>query len=441
MTFQRLSGRIGLPFALLVLAGSALLMLIMGWHLANDDRDKFEKLVRTNADFMNRVKLPPSPRMSSELQEVLGVTVLFRRDGMMNPHPRDSVLMKQLLDLPADGQCHVLGTLEAVGVPLDSGDDLILIRDGFAFRNVGWTRSVLPVLTAFWLLALFVAWLVSRSLVRPLRHLAAKLPEIEKPGPLDLPEAQRNDEIGDVARAFVRTRDALQAEKAEREQAEKLAVLGRMTAALAHEIQNPVSAIKMHAQLWQHGSETSGQTAGIIESEATRIESLVNQWMFLSRPHPPVMAETDVSRLLRQVVNAHQSQLDHTHVRVTLDAPGPLLVLGDAKRLTQVFSNLLLNAMQAMPHGGPLGVLARASSTTVEITFSDAGAGFSPHALARFSEFFYSEKEGGMGIGLSVASEIIKAHGGNLHALNHPQGGARVTVTLPASQSVSRGAE
>jgi signal transduction histidine kinase len=430
MNSRRLSWRIGLPFALFVLAGSVVLVLLIGWNLAREERARFETLARTNADFIDRVKLPPSLRMSQELTQVLGVSVFFRKDGVLTPEPLWLVSMFRVPGLPADGKCHVLGTLEAVVVPLESGHELVLVRTGFAFRNVGWIRPVLPVLIFFWLLALFVAWLVSRSLVRPLQHLAAKLPDIEKPEPIDLPEAERKDEIGDVARAFVRTRGALQTERAERERAEKLAVLGRMTAALAHEIQNPVAAIKMHAQLWQ--GDDPNNTAQVIEHEAARIEGLVNQWMFLSKPHPPAMSGVDVSALLAQTVKAHLAQLDHAQVAVSLAADEPQKVQGDAKRLAQVFSNLLVNAIQAMATGGLLTVACTRTASGVEVTFTDTGKGFSEEALTRFSEFFFSEKEGGMGIGLSVASEIVKAHGGELRVANRAEGGARVTVSLPA---------
>jgi signal transduction histidine kinase len=429
---QRLSWRIGLPFALFVLGGSVALVLLIGWRIAHEERARFEALARTNAAFINRMNLPPSPRMANELRQVLGVGVYFRKDGVLTPEPLWLVSMFRVPALPADGKCHVLGTLEAVIAPLESGHELVLVQHNYLMRSSAtWVRPVLPVLATFWVLALAFGWLVSRSLVRPLQHLASKLPDIEQPEPIDLPEAERKDEIGDVARAFVRTREALQVERAERERAEKLAVLGRMTAALAHEIHNPVAAIKMHAQLWT--GDRANDTAQVIEDEASRIESLVNQWMFLSKPEPPAMSEVDVGALLAQVIKTHQAQLDHAQVTVSLEADAPQQVKGDAKRLTQVFANLLVNAIQAMPSGGQLTIGCRISGPHVAVTFTDTGKGFSDQALSRFAEFFFSEKEGGMGIGLSVAMEIVKAHGGELRVTNHEQG-ACVTVCLPARE-------
>lgn len=435
MKHQRLHWRIGLPFALFVLAGSVALLTWMGWIVTLEGREQLESLAKTNADFINRVQLPASDRMARQLHEVLGVWVFFREPAAQRwTPPLNAALLTTQLGLerlPADGRCHLVSTVEAVAVPLAPGEELLLARPAFSFVQGLRHPRTLGVVGAFLVSSFLVGWLVSRGLVRPLRHLASKLPDIEKPGPIDLPEAAREDEIGDVARAFVRTRGALQKERAERERAEKLAVLGRMTAALAHEIQNPVAAIKMHAQLWQ--GDGVQETAQVIEHEAARIEGLVNQWMFLSKPQPPVMSEVDVSALLTQVVRSHQAQCDHAQVKVELEIADALIVQGDAKRLAQVFSNLLVNAIQAMPRGGQLTVTGALVTPCAEVSFVDTGKGFSSEALTRFSEFFFSEKEGGMGIGLSVASEIVKAHGGELRVANRTEGGACVTVTLPRS--------
>jgi signal transduction histidine kinase len=202
-----------------------------------------------------------------------------------------------------------------------------------------------------------------------------------------------------------------------------------MTAALAHEVQNPVAAIRMHAQLWrqEHGDEP----AATIEAEAARIESLLNQWMFLTRSEAPVLAPLDVGALLQQLVRSQRPQTEHAAVRVELQLADDLTTAADKKRLEQVFRNLLNNAVQAMPSGGLLVIRGEREPERLRITFADHGVGFSAKALAHFAEFFYSEKEGGMGIGLSVAQEILRAHGGSLRGQNRAGGGASVTAELP----------
>jgi signal transduction histidine kinase len=103
---------------------------------------------------------------------------------------------------------------------------------------------------------------------------------------------------------------------------------------------------------------------------------------------------------------------------------------GDRARLQQVIRNILLNGIQAMPRGGELEITLQRMDQHVEITFRDHGAGFSEAALAHGAELFFSEKEGGMGVGLNVVQEIITAHGGEMSLCNHPDGGAVVTVRL-----------
>ena len=354
MPATRLHWRIGLPFAAFVLAGSVLLVTWTWWNIENDERLAFEKLASSNVRFIQHMRLPASERMARQLSEVLGVGVSFRSGGTFTPPLNDGVsaeIAHEFEQLPADSRFHLTGGWESVAVPLENGTALVLTRRHESLPGPFLHPRILIVVGVFWLLAFIVAWLVSRGLVRPLRHLAAKLPDIEKPEPLDLPEASRNDEIGDVARSFIRTREALQKERDQRLSAERLAVLGRMTAALAHEIQNPVSAIKMHAQLMQNDLES----AEIIAGEAGRIEGLVNQWMFLSKPEPPAMSEVDVAALLQAALAAHRSQLEHAHVQATLNVDAKLIVHGDRRRLQQVFSNLIINAIQAMPSGGMSG--------------------------------------------------------------------------------------
>jgi signal transduction histidine kinase len=377
-----LSWRIGLPFVLLVLVETVALAIYLSWRIEVDELARFSRLAEANARFIDTQSMPNTSLFAGQLGRVTGLSVFFRDGaGKLDPPPIEPDWEELLASLPADGQARRSGDLDLRGV------------------------------------------------VRPLRSLAAHLPAIDQPGPLQLREAARGDEIGDVARAFVHTRHALHREREHRERNEKLAVLGRMTAALAHEIQNPVAAIKMHSQLWQ--ADPRHAAAGVIEHEASRIERLLNQWMFLTRPEPPAVAVTDLAELLAEVVRTMQFQLDHAKVRAVLHAPGPIAVRCDRKRIGQVFGNIVSNAIQAMPHGGTLTVTAHAGPAA-EVSFADSGKGFSDLALARFGEFFFSEKEGGMGIGLGIAREIVRAHGGALRAQNREQGGACVTVTLPS---------
>jgi signal transduction histidine kinase len=242
----------------------------------------------------------------------------------------------------------------------------------------------------------------------------------------------RRDEIGQLAKTLTRTHQSLRDERELRRAAERHALLGRMAASLAHEVRNPVSAIRLHAQLLEHASqEEAAVSRELIESEAGRIEELVSQWLNHARPVPPVLTEVDVVESLRQAVRLMEPQARHSGVGIEMDAETSLLIPADRHRVQQVFGNLLRNAVQAMPSGGTVTVRVLDEKTRVAVVFEDGGEGFSPAALARSGEPFYSEKEGGMGLGLAVAKEICLAHGGGLVAENRTGGGATVRVEFP----------
>lgn len=421
-----LSWRIGLPILLLVLTVTLTLALLMRSQIVAQKTERLEQLAEANATFISQASLPATDRLARELTHVTGFDVFFLAGGNLTPRPDDEQLQRTLLELETDGSARTFGRFEVVAVQLDERTVIALV--GQRGQELFHPRIVQVVL-AIWVLSLLFAWLVSRGLVKPLRNLADQVRHIERPESLALPEVARQDEIGDVARAITQTQDALHSEREQRARIEKLAVLGRMTASLAHEIRNPIAAIKMHAQLLR-GDAASG-TRDVIEGEAERIENLLNQWMYLTRPEPPVLCPTDLGDLIDQTIAKHRPQYEHAGVTVDTKKHGQLIVDCDPRRLEHVVRNVLTNAIQAMPEGGRLDVTAHGDGNRLELVFTDSGPGFSPDAQARFAEYFFSEKEGGMGIGLSVANEILSSHGGELHIDNAAAGGGRVRMVLP----------
>ena len=134
-----------------------------------------------------------------------------------------------------------------------------------------------------------------------------------------------------------------------------MALLGRMAAGLAHEVRNPVTAIRLHAQLLEGaGPEDAAESRALIESEAERIEMLVGQWLRFARPAPPVMVELDLREVVGRGVARQAAQAAYAGVTLSVEAAGAGRCgsMGDGERLSQVLANLLLNAIQAMPQGG-----------------------------------------------------------------------------------------
>lgn len=437
MIFQRLSFRVGAPIVLLVLLATAAMVAVMERQISVEDASGFEQAAERSALFFEQTSTAPTENVRRGLSHLLAAEVYFRsragRIGDDPMHAPSEALGEILRSVPADRKVHRFGDLDHVAVPIDGSRDGLVLILRRASRSYLLDPRIGQALVAFWLLACLTAWLVSQRLSRPLRELAAQLPRIEQEDPVALTAAERKDEIGDVARAFMRTRDALRFEREARQRMEKLAVLGKMTAALAHEVQNPVAAIRLHAQLLR-GTEQD-PVASILEEEARRIEDLLNQWMFLTRPEPPAMRDIDLVANLRASLASQVARACHAGVTLEVDAPDRLVLQADGKRLQHVFRNLADNAFQAMPSGGKLRIHVRREGDRALVSFTDEGRGFSAEALRRHAEFFFSEKEGGMGIGLSVADEIARAHGGGLAVQNRTGGGAVVTLDFPVITS------
>ena len=434
--------RLTLPFVGFVVAGSLALVGWLGAEEVRQSRELFKAMARTNAEFIRKQNLPPSERTAAALSDVLGVRVEFAAAGLppasAGSGPAAAVLSTLARTAPGEVKMvEGIGEEEVVSLPVENGASMYLFRDAPSGRTFLSRPRTLLTLGVFWALSAALAWVLARGIVRPLRSFAARLPRIAEEGAEPIPEAQREDEIGQLARAYAETRAQLTAERTAREQAERLATLGKMATGLAHEINNPVAAIKLHAQLLEtEVGDAPPERLEIILSETAKIESLVSQWMFLARPQPPHTAPCEVAVLVAGCVRSLQPAAAHARVKIENRVAGGATVTVDHRRLAQAITNALVNAIHAMAgSGGAVAVSAAAEGEFVHLIFSDTGPGFSPEALAHATELFYSEKEGGMGIGLSVTSEILRAHGGTLTLANGLHGGAIVTMSLPSSMT------
>ncbi len=442
---RSLSSRLALPFVAFVAVGSTALVAWVQFEETRESRAAFLATANANAQFVRSQRLPATERTAQALGEVLGVEAYFWRGGdpltaVPDPTRRlatpEGAALAEAMRLPA-GAVRASHEAESVRMPIDEHASLLLFRTGPDGGGL-WRPRTFAVLGAFWLLSVALAWALANGIVGPLRSLAQRLPRIaDDASEPALPESSRPDEIGQLARAYLETRAALTGERAARQQAERLATLGKMATGLAHEINNPVTAIKLHAQLLEgetSASQPVRDSLGIIIAEAAKIEGLVSQWMFLARPQPPQTSRCDLAEIVAAAVRTHTRPAEHSGVKIVNETAAGLWVNCDARRMSQAVGNLIINAIHATAaHGGTFTIRSRESTYTSafrEITFTDTGPGFSEAALARHAELFFSEKEGGMGIGLSVTSEIVKAHGGELRVEN-VAGGARVTILMP----------
>ena len=413
------------------LAGSLLLVLVFRQVAAREERQAFDALVRANAAFLDRSTLPQSAKMAAQLGEILGARVWFETaDGRAGEVPEE--LAGLTLAVPSAAVIRK-GWLVAGQAMPEQAAVLVCARPQVEAAGVLRRPDTWLALVGFWLLAGLLGVVLARRVAGPLSRLAAAVPGIAEEAPLPVLPVGRGDEIGELARRFEEAHAALNAERERRRAAERLALLGRMTASLAHEVRNPLAAIRLHAQLLRGAlPEAERETAALIEAESARIEALVGQWLHFARPTPPVLVPVELAEVVAQALRLLAPQAEHAGVRWANAAVGPAWVAGDAARLAQALQNLVLNAIQAMPRGGELRVALESGKGWHCLHVEDAGRGFSAAALEQAGEAFFSEREGGMGLGLTVAAETARAHGGRLRWENRSGGGARVTLELPA---------
>ncbi|HEY8460589.1 MAG TPA: ATP-binding protein [Blastocatellia bacterium] len=224
------------------------------------------------------------------------------------------------------------------------------------------------------------------------------------------------------------------------QRAERSAVVGRLASGIAHEIRNPLNFINLsidhlRASFAPKEEEPRAQYIHMlttIKDELARLNRLVSDFLGYGRPAKLKIREVDARSLIEEVrdlVNAHAEQHAVT-VNIKQDGDGDSKIQGDAELIKTCFSNLMINAIQAMPGGGLLDITLRPDNGFLEIKFADTGVGIMPEDMAQIFEPYYSTKETGIGLGLPLTKKIIEEHGGKISVESAPGRGATFTVTL-----------
>lgn len=218
-------------------------------------------------------------------------------------------------------------------------------------------------------------------------------------------------------------------------QAEKMAAAGRLSVSIAHEVNNPLQSVQNCLHLAGRKDLSEEQREEYFElakSELNRLMSTVQRMLDFYRPGAASPSDVDLHGLIDYVLNLMAKQLEKQGVHLKTDIPEKLpSVRAVGSQVQQVLINLILNSSDAMPEGGELKISARALKDGVEILLTDSGPGIPADHQAHIFEPFFSTKDGGTGLGLTVSYNIITAHGGALELASHNGPGACFRVYLP----------
>jgi len=303
------------------------------------------------------------------------------------------------------------------------------------------------------LASLMMTLIVVRNLQRGVRKIEGGLESME--GNLSAPITAADDpeEIQRIAKAINRMAVSLR-QRIENEKqienrmrhSERLAALGRLVAAVAHEVRNPLATIRLRVQM----CEQEAQTAAVHESctvaleEIERLNGMVNRLLSFAQPVQLHRGPIELGRLLEQRLAGLQEKARHEGVTVVKnfsDEAGTVNV--DQSRMAQVFDNVILNAIEAMTDGG--GTLsvsvgpgrAAGGAHEVCVDFQDTGKGMNAETASRIFDPFFTTKPTGTGLGLSICHELVRAHGGEIQVASKEREGTRVRIVLPAGNGAS----
>ncbi len=316
---------------------------------------------------------------------------------------------------------------------------LLILLPESALRAAAWEarRAALILSLVGAVLAAALASWVGRTLSNP---LSAILRAIRRVGAGDLhPEGLprgRDDEIGELAEGVARMAARLGDLERDRQQTERLRLIRQLSAGLAHELRNPLTAARMTLQLYaERNRDRDIEPLHVALAELGRMERQVRRFLQIARPDPPRFEPVGIGPILSHAAAGLAATAEHQGVRLRIETVDGLPALrADPDQLGQVVSNLLLNALEA---AGPGGTVRLAASTDgpalVAIDVNDDGPGLPPADVARLFQPFFTTKPEGVGIGLALCEALVREHGGSIHYERIGEQ-TRFRVSLPVAE-------
>ncbi len=293
-------------------------------------------------------------------------------------------------------------------------------------------------------ISIFIAILIARKLAQPIKKLARETELVEAPHYTTSLKKTRQDEIGILQEQFLVMLNRLRKTEAEKEQTrqtliqtEKMASIGTIASGVAHEINNPLAGLKQSISRIINDPGNVNQTkkyGSMILEALLHIENVVRGLLDFSKKRELNFKNIDLKRVLEDSVNMLQYEFKRKHIRLQKQfSKQPALVSGNIYYLKQVFINLLLNAIQAIPKSGDVIVRTLVNGNDIIVEVEDTGIGIEASKLDKIFNPFFTTKgeEEGTGLGLPICYSIIHDHGGDITVTSQVGVGTKFAVTLP----------
>lgn len=215
--------------------------------------------------------------------------------------------------------------------------------------------------------------------------------------------------------------------------ADRLTALGELSAGMAHEIRNPLGSIRGTAEILRDAfppEDRYAEFTKILVSEVDRLNKVLEDFLRFARPDASEQNNFKPAQVLHEVLQLTRQQAAKKQISIVWDEQELPAAIGDGSQFTQVFLNLILNALQALPNGGQLEIETRQEKDKIQMIFLDNGPGIPAADLDKIFNPFFTTKNDGTGLGLAITHRIVVNHCGQICAENRPAGGAQFTLTL-----------
>jgi len=263
------------------------------------------------------------------------------------------------------------------------------------------------------------------------------------------------DEAGNLTGLIGNFKDLTDIKKMEEDlkRADRLAAIGEVAAGMAHEVRNPLASISGSIQVLKDKVGSDGMTGRLMDiviKESERLDGIIKNFLKYARPEPINFVFCDINYILNNVITLLKNNPKYgSNLKIDINCESEeLSLIADPKQLEQVFWNLAINAMEAMPNGGTLKITVskdirksdyflrnfKNNTKYIKILFSDTGVGIDPKNRSKLFSPFYTTKDGGTGLGLAIVYRIIEEHHGVIEVESEPEKGSKFTIYLPEAQ-------
>lgn len=282
-------------------------------------------------------------------------------------------------------------------------------------------------------------WIAAR-ISRPIEELARAASQVAAGDWNTRVDIRARDEIGVLGRSFNNMTNQLTDQRDRLVQSERVAAWRELARRLAHELKNPLfplqitveNMVRAHSLPRVQFDEVFAESTDTLQAEIANLRGIIGRFNDFSKMPEPQLERMDLREAVQRVITLHAPALEQKHISIgTSISPEPLRIMGDPELLHRALSNLVLNAMDAMPEGGKLTISASKSADYARVSVADSGPGLTDEERSRLFTPYFTTRQHGTGLGLAIVQSVVSDHRGSINVERSDEGGARFVILLP----------